>query len=243
MKPFLSIYSTFFKRAFDQVHHDVARQKLNVVFGVDRAGIVGADGETHQGLYDIAMLRPIPNMTLMMPRNAKEAYDLLYTAYQVDGPFAIRYPRGDVKSLSAQYSDWNMIKIGSWDMLEKGTDAYIISIGPVLDQFVELVSSLRGEGIDVGVVNARFIKPLDTEMLDELARLNVPLIVYEESTLISGLGSAVLEYYNETNQKVLVKRLGIPDLYVQHGSVPEILGELHLTIEDVEQELKSILKK
>lgn len=243
MKPFLSIYSTFFKRAFDQVHHDVARQNLNVVFGVDRAGIVGADGETHQGLYDIAMLRPIPNMTLMMPRNAKEAYDLLYTAYQVDGPFAIRYPRGDVKPLSAQYSDWNMIKIGSWDMLEKGRDAYIISIGPVLDQFVELVSSLRGEGIDVGVVNARFIKPLDTQLLDELARLNVPLIVYEESTLISGLGSAILEYYNETNQKVLVKRLGIPDLYVQHGSVPEILGELHLTIEDVEQELKSILKK
>lgn len=243
MKPFVSIYSTFLKRAYDQVHHDVARQKLNVILGIDRAGIVGADGETHQGLYDIAMLRPIPNMTLMMPRNALEAYQLLYTAYQEEGPFAIRYPRGDVLNLTPQYEQWNSIPIGVWEELKPGKDAYLISIGPVLDEFVKLAEDLQIEGIELGIVNGRFIKPLDTKMLDELAALEVPIFVYEEATLIAGLGSAIIEYYNEMNQQVLVKRFGVPDLYVQHGSVGQLLEELRLTVEDVKKEIKQILKK
>lgn len=243
MKPFVSIYSTFLKRAYDQVHHDVARQNLNVVLGIDRAGIVGADGETHQGLYDIAMLRPIPNMTLMMPRNASEAYQLLYTAYQEEGPFAIRYPRGDVLNLTPHYEQWNSIPIGMWEELKTGKDAYLISIGPVLDEFVKLAEDLQTEGIELGIVNGRFIKPLDIKMLDELAALEVPIFVYEEATLIAGLGSAIIEYYNETNQQVLVKRFGVPDLYVQHGTVGQLLEELQLTVEDVREEIKQILKK
>ena len=244
MKPFVSIYSTFFKRAFDQVHHDVARQELNVVFGVDRAGVVGADGETHQGIYDIPMLRPIPNMTLMMPKDAKEAYDLLYTAYQIDGPVAIRYPRGEVTDVGASYDSFELIPVGSWEMLKTGTMAYIISMGPILEDLVNLAQQLsQDEHLDVGVINARFIKPLDDKLLDELATYNVPLIVYEESAVIGGLGTAILEYYNETKQVVEVKRMGIPDLYVQHGSVPEVLEELHLSLQDIKAEIKEVIKK
>ena len=244
MKPFVSIYSTFFKRAFDQVHHDVARQELNVVFGVDRAGVVGADGETHQGIYDIPMLRPIPNMTLMMPKDAKEAYDLLYTAYQIDGPVAIRYPRGEVTDMVASYDSFELIPVGSWQTLKTGTMAYIISMGPILEDLVNLAQQLsQDEHLDVGVINARFIKPLDDKLLDELATYNVPLIVYEESAVIGGLGTAILEYYNETNQVVEVKRMGIPDLYVQHGSVPEVLEELHLSLQDIKAEIKEVIKK
>lgn len=244
MKPFVSIYSTFFKRAFDQVHHDVARQELNVVFGVDRAGVVGADGETHQGIYDIPMLRPIPNMTLMMPKDAKEAYDLLYTAYQIDGPVAIRYPRGEVTDMVASYDSFELIPVGSWQTLKTGTMAYIISMGPILEDLVNLAQQLsQDEHLDVGVINARFIKPLDDKFLDELATYNVPLIVYEESAVIGGLGTAILEYYNETKQVVEVKRMGIPDLYVQHGSVPEVLEELHLSLQDIKAEIKEVIKK
>ena len=244
MKPFVSIYSTFFKRAFDQVHHDVARQELNVVFGVDRAGVVGADGETHQGIYDIPMLRPIPNMTLMMPKDAKEAYDLLYTAYQIDGPVAIRYPRGEVTDVGASYDSFELIPVGSWEMLKTGTMAYIISMGPILEDLVNLAQQLsQDEHLDVGVINARFIKPLDDKLLDELATYNVPLIVYEESAVIGGLGTAILEYYNETKQVVEVKRMGIPDLYVQHGSVTEVLEELHLSLQDIKAEIKEVIKK
>lgn len=244
MKPFVSIYSTFFKRAFDQVHHDVARQELNVVFGVDRAGVVGADGETHQGIYDIPMLRPIPNMTLMMPKDAKEAYDLLYTAYQIDGPVAIRYPRGEVTDVSASYDSFELIPVGSWETLKTGTMAYIISMGPILEDLVNLAQQLsQDEHLDVGVINARFIKPLDDKLLDELATYNVPLIVYEESAVIGGLGTAILEYYNETKQVVEVKRMGIPDLYVQHGSVTEVLEELHLSLQDIKAEIKEVIKK
>lgn len=243
MKPFVSIYSTFFKRAFDQVHHDVARQELNVVFGVDRAGIVGADGETHQGLYDIPMLRPIPNMVMMMPKDANEAYDLLYTAYQINGPVAIRYPRGNIANVTPSYNSWKQIPIGSWQILRTGTMAYVISMGPILEDLVELAEQLsQTEKLEVGVVNARFIKPLDYKLLDELAQCQVPLIVYEESAMIGGLGTAILEYYNETNQVVDVKRMGVPDLYVQHGSVPEVLEELHLSLQDIKEEIKEVIK-
>ena len=244
MKPFVSIYSTFFKRAFDQVHHDIARQKLNVVFGVDRAGIVGADGETHQGIYDIPMLRPVPNLVMMMPKDAKEAGDLMYTAYQIEGPVVIRYPRGEVLKVDVNYESLQCVRVGSWSTLKAGGDAYIISMGPILDEFVGLAQQLDDElGLKVGVINARFIKPLDTKLLDELALKKVPLIVYEESAVIGGLGTAILEYYNQTKQEVDVRRLGIPDLYVQHGSVKEILEELHLSLQDVKQEIKQVINK
>jgi len=240
MKPFVSIYSTFIKRAFDQVHHDVARQKLNVVFGIDRAGVTGADGETHQGLYDIPMLRPIPNMVIMMPKDAKEAFDMLYTAYQLEGPVAIRYPRGNVVAADPSYGLRSFIEPGSWEELRSGSDLYVLAFGPFVSELLKLAGSMDAS---IGVINARFIKPLDTKMLNQLAAKKAPLLVYEESARIGGLGTAILEYYNETGQEVEVRRMGIPDLYVQHGSVPEILAELHLTLADVLNEIETMLER
>ena len=243
IKPFVSIYSTFLKRAFDQVHHDIARQNLNVVIGIDRAGITGPDGDTHQGIYDIPMLRPIPNITLMMPRDGQEAYDMLYTAYEIEGPVAIRYPRGNVMSVQPNYKTWKKIPVGSWQELRSGKDIYLISMGPILDELLELAEKLKQEsGIDIGIINARFIKPIDYQLLDQIANKKVPLVVYEESALIGGLGTAIIEYFNETKQTVKIKRLGIPDVYVQHGSVPEILNELHLTIKDIKTEIEAEIK-
>ena len=243
MKPFVSIYSTFLKRAFDQVHHDIARQNLNVVFGIDRAGISGADGETHQGIYDIPMLRPVPNLVLMMPKDAKEAYEMLVTAYQHDGPSAIRYPRGNTAVSGLDFKQVNPLKIGSWEVLKEGSDLWLLGMGPVLADFLDLAKTLeKRKGYSVGVINARFIKPVDELLLKNLASLQKPLIVYEESAGIGGLGTACLEFYNHLGDAPLVHTRSIPDRFIQHGSVPEILAELELDMENILKSIETILQ-
>ena len=238
MKPFVSIYSTFIQRSYDQIEHDVCLPNLNVVLGIDRAGVTGADGKTHQGIFDIAMLRPFPNITIMMPRNAREAFDMLYTAYQIEGPVAIRYPRGNVEKIKAKYPEWQMIPVGKWDVLKNGNDVVIVSIGPVLDDLVELSNELEKQNnLSVGVVNARYIKPLDWEVMGVLADMKVPILVYEEASLISGLGSAMLEYYSETGQAVNLRRMGLPDMPIPHGDVASVLSSLALSISDVKERI------
>ena len=243
MKPFVSIYSTFFKRAYDQVHHDICRQNLDVVFGIDRAGVVGADGETHQGIYDIAMLRHIPNITIMMPRHAEEAFAMLKTAYTHEGPFAIRYPRGEVLEAVPHYEQWQSLNIGSWVELKESKTVYLVSMGPCLAELITLADEIEAQTThQIGVINARFIKPLDTKWLDYAATLGLSLCVYEESTLIGGLGSAILEYYNETKQDVNVTRLGVPDVFVQQGHIKGVLDELALGTEDIKQAVLSLIE-
>jgi len=237
MKPFVSIYSTFIQRAYDQIEHDVCLTNLDVVLGIDRAGVTGSDGKTHQGIFDIAMLRPFPNIIIMMPRSATEAFDMLYTAYQTAGPIAIRYPRGNVEKIEAKYPDWKLIPIGKWDILKNGKDVVVISIGPILDELIDLSIELEEQGISLGVVNARYIKPVDSEMLDILVEKKVPILVYEEASLICGLGSAVLEYYNETKQTVDLIRMGLPDEPIPHGDVPTVLSSFELAIADVKTKI------
>ena len=242
MKPYVSIYSSFIQRAYDQMQHDVCLQNLNVVIGIDRAGITGADGKTHQGIYDIAMLRPFPNITLMMPRNEVEAFNMLYMAYQINGPVAIRYPRGNVKKIEPNYVDWQEIPVGEWEMLNSGKDLIVISIGPVLDELVHLREALETEmGLQIGVVNARYIKPLDYDLLNTIAEMDVPILVYEEASLMCGLGSAILEYYNSTKQDVRLTRMGIPDISVGHGDVLSVLSSLELSLEDVKKMILKLL--
>lgn len=242
MKPFVSIYSSFLQRAYDQIQHDVCLPNLNVVLGIDRAGITGADGKTHQGIYDIAMLRPFPNMTIMMPRNETEAFNMLYTAYQINGPVAIRYPRGEVKKIEAKYADWQEIPIGKWAFLKGGKDLVVISIGPVLDELFALSIQLEQTfALSIGVINARYIKPLDHEVLDLLSEMNVPILVYEEASLMCGLGSAVLEYYNQTRQDTFVVRMGLPDEAIEHGDVPSVLASLELSIDDVKEKILKLV--
>lgn len=234
MKPFLAIYSTFLQRAYDQVVHDVCRQNLNVFFGIDRAGLVGADGETHQGVFDIAFMRHIPNMVMMMPKDENEGQHLVYTALQYnDGPIAIRYPRGNGLGVPMD-KELKTIPIGTWEVLKEGHDATILTFGPSIEMAMEAREKMAKNGISVKIVNARFIKPLDHNMLHELFKENKPIMTIEEAVLEGGFGSAVLEFASDHGyDSSLVDRMGIPDYFVEHGSVDRLLEEIEFTTEHV----------
>lgn len=233
MKPFLVIYSTFLQRAYDQVLHDICRQNLNVVIGIDRSGLVGADGETHQGVYDISFLRHMPNMVIMMPKDENEGQHMVKTAFEYeDGPIALRYPRGN--GLGVPMDDQlKLIPIGSWEVLKEGTQAVILTFGTTITMAMKAAEQLAEANISVEVVNARFIKPLDEQMLVSLHERNIPIITVEESALQGGFGSAVLEFFNEQNLQPNVKRIGIPDVFIEHGDVNQLLEEIHITTEDI----------
>ena len=243
MKPYVAIYSTFLQRAYDQMLHDVCRQNLNVFLGIDRAGLVGADGETHQGVYDIAFLRHMPNMVIMMPKDENEGQHMVKTAIEYnDGPIALRYPRGNGLGVPMD-EELKTIPIGSWEVLEEGTSAAILTFGTTIPMALQAAEELREEGISVEVVNARFIKPLDGSMLDSLAARKIPLVTLEEAVLQGGFGSSVLEYYNEQQQEVHVTRIGIPDAFIEHGDVPELLNEIHISVADLKKQIKSQLQQ
>ncbi|TCP31190.1 1-deoxy-D-xylulose-5-phosphate synthase [Scopulibacillus darangshiensis] len=244
MKPVLSIYSTFMQRAYDQIVHDICRQNLNVVFAVDRAGLVGADGETHQGVFDVAFMRSLPNMTIMMGKDENELQHMVYTALKYDkGPIAVRYPRGN--GLGVEMADeLQEIPIGSWEVLKEGKDIAILSFGPMLQTALDAAKRLQTDGVSASVINARFIKPLDSGMLRKLANMNMPILTVEESTLEGGFGSAVLEFFHEQGfHDMIVDRMGIPDRFIEHGSVKDLLKEIGLTAGNIAHHAKLLLPK
>ncbi|KQL34465.1 MULTISPECIES: 1-deoxy-D-xylulose-5-phosphate synthase [Bacillaceae] len=233
MKPFLVIYSTFLQRAYDQVLHDICRQNLNVVIGIDRAGLVGADGETHQGVFDIPFLRHMPNMVLMMPKDENEGQHMVKTAFEyADGPIALRYPRGNGLGVPMD-EDLKSIPIGTWEVLKEGTQASILTFGTTIPMALQAAERLEQANISVEVINARFIKPLDEEMLRSLQQRNIPIITVEESMLEGGFGSAVLEFFNDNNLQANVNRIGIPDMFIEHGDVNQLLEEINITSDDI----------
>ncbi|REJ10530.1 1-deoxy-D-xylulose-5-phosphate synthase [Halobacillus trueperi] len=242
MKPFLAIYSTFLQRGYDQVVHDVARQKLNVIFGIDRAGLVGADGETHQGVFDIAFLRSVPNFVISMPKDENEAQHLVHTAtHYEDGPFAIRYPRGNAKGVQTDEQP-EIIPIGSWEVLKEGTDAVILTFGTTIDMALEASEKMKNDGRSVKVVNARFIKPLDDAMLHDIMKAGMPILTVEEGVLQGGFGSSVLEFAEENEySSQWVKRMGVPDRFIEHGSVQKLWEEIGLTTDHIVQNLKQMI--
>ena len=239
MKPFLAIYSTFLQRAYDQVVHDICRQNLNVFIGIDRSGLVGADGETHQGVFDIAFLRHLPNMVLMMPKDENEGQHMVKTAIDYNGgPIALRYPRGNGLGVPMD-DELKAIPIGSWEVLTEGADAVILAFGTTIPMALHAAEQLREEGIQVEVVNSRFIKPLDEEMLASIFNRNVPVLTIEEAVLQGGFGSAVLEYAHDNgHQNAVIDRMGIPDLFVEHGDVAELMDEIHLNSDEVVKKVK-----
>lgn len=239
MKPFLAIYSTFLQRAYDQVVHDICRQNLNVFIGIDRAGLVGADGETHQGVFDIAFLRHLPNMVLMMPKDENEGQHMVKTAIDYNGgPIALRYPRGNGLGVPMD-DELKAIPIGSWEVLEQGKDAVILAFGTTIPMALHAAEQLREEGIHVEVVNSRFIKPMDEEMLASIFGRNVPVLTIEEAVLQGGFGSAVLEYAHDNGHEgAVIDRMGIPDLFVEHGDVAELMDEIHLNSDEVVKKVK-----
>jgi len=216
-KPVVAIYSTFLQRAFDQIIHDVCLPNLPVVFAIDRGGLVGEDGPTHHGLFDISYLRSLPNITVMAPRDENELRHMLYTALQHHGPVAIRYPRG--KALGVPIDpDYNTISTGQAEILKEGTDMMIFALGNTVHPSLEAAVCLEEEGFSVGVINCRFVKPLDTS-LGEIAAASGRILVVEENIRQGGLGSAILELFNDLDlKKVRVRRIGLPDKFVEHGS-------------------------
>ncbi|QHT47115.1 1-deoxy-D-xylulose-5-phosphate synthase [Bacillus sp. SB49] len=242
MKPFLAIYSTFLQRSYDQVIHDIARMKLNVILGIDRAGLVGADGETHQGVFDVAFLRSIPNMIITMPKDENEAQHLVHTAASYDdGPFAIRYPRGNAKGVEVDRVQ-KTIPIGSWDVLKEGKDAVILTFGTTIDMALEASRRMEKEGRSVRVVNARFIKPLDDAMLHDIMKEGLPIITVEEAVLQGGFGASILEFSEENGYNgQFVKRMGIPDRFIEHGSVSQLWEEIGLTEDALVKNLKELV--
>ncbi|MBS4191224.1 1-deoxy-D-xylulose-5-phosphate synthase [Bacillus sp. FJAT-49705] len=244
MKPFLAIYSTFLQRAYDQVVHDICRQNLNVFIGIDRAGLVGADGETHQGVFDIAFLRHVPNLVLMMPKDENEGQHMVYTAIKYDdGPIAMRFPRGNGIGVPMD-EKLNTIPIGTWEVLKKGSDAAILTFGTTIPMAMKAAAILEKKGISIKVINARFIKPLDEKMLLELFKENLPIFTIEEAVLQGGFGSAVIEFAHEKGyHQAQIERMGIPDHFIEHGSVDKLLEEIGMTTGDVVDRMSNLVGK
>jgi len=244
MKPFLAIYSTFLQRAYDQVVHDICRQNLNVFIGIDRAGLVGADGETHQGVFDIAFLRHVPNIVVMMPRDENEGQHMVYTALNYDdGPIAMRFPRGNGLGVPMD-SQFKRIPIGTWEVLREGEDAAILTFGTTIPMAMEAAKILEKQGISIKVVNARFIKPLDNKMLSTLLTRNIPILTIEEAVLAGGFGSSVLEYTHDHGYYgAVIDRMGIPDQFIEHGDVGLLLEEIGLTTEEAVNRLGILARK
>jgi len=244
MKPVVSIYSTFMQRAYDQIVHDVCRQNLDVLFAVDRSGLVGADGETHQGVFDIAFLRSIPNMSIMMGKDERELRDMVVTALdKPHGPVSIRLPRGDGLGISMEDVAQD-VPFGTWEVLRQGQDIALLSFGPLLQNALEAAKQLQTVGISARVINARFIKPMDEAMLEELAYDSIPIISIEEGVLKGGFGSGVLEYFHgAAHYHMEIDCMGIPDRFIEHGAVKELLKEVGLTTENIILRAKKLLTK
>jgi 1-deoxy-D-xylulose-5-phosphate synthase len=224
LKPFVAIYSTFLQRAYDQVLEDVCLQGLPVVFALDRSGLVGQDGPTHNGSFDISYLRHIPNMIVMSPKDENELKQMLYSAYCYGKPAAIRYPRGEAIGVPIEPA-FAEIPIGTWEVLKEGTDIALMSCGPLVYTSLKAARDLEKEGISCAVVNARFVKPMDREVIVNLATRTGKVLTIEENTIIGGFGSGVMEVLSEEGIPVPVKRAGLPDRFLTHGT-QKMLREL-----------------
>ena len=239
MHPFVAVYSSFLQRAYDQIIHDVCIQSLPVVFCVDRAGLVGADGETHQGIFDLSYLSMIPNMTVCAPKNKYELYDMLYFAYQYHGPIAIRYPRG-----SAYEGFKNMrppIEYGKSELMFEGEKIALVAVGSMVQTAVQVREKLLDKGINATVVNARFVCPLDTECLDRLSRDHQWIVTMEENVLKGGFGEACGDYLLAKHEDVRLIHVGVPDVYVEHGGVDQLKKTLHMDADSIVERICSAM--
>lgn len=243
MIPYCNIYSSFLQRAYDQVIHDVALQKLHVIFCIDRGGLVGTDGATHHGFFDLAFMRSIPNMTVSAPMDSLELRNLLYTAQleRNKGPFSIRYPKG-----SGMISDWNQpltqIEIGKARLIREGSDLAVITIGHPGNFAVKAAAILESEGITFTHYDMRFLAPIDEEALHSVFRKFTRIITVEDGVLKGGLGSAVLEFMCDNGYNAEVKRLGIPDYFVEHGTQEELIRECGFDTNSLVREVRKLVR-
>jgi 1-deoxy-D-xylulose-5-phosphate synthase len=241
-RPFCAIYSTFLQRAFDPIVHDVCLQNLPVVFCMDRGGLSGDDGPTHHGLFDISYLRGIPNIVHMVPADEDELADMLYTAMLHDGPSAVRYPRGTGPGVAVKEKP-EELPIGKAELVEQGEDAVIFGLGALLPLASEAAAKVRREGFSAAVVNPRFVKPVDKELIAKLAERAKVFVTMEDHVLMGGFGSVVLETLNELGMDVPVVRVGWPDQFIEHGKVEALRERYGITAEAAARGALRILKR
>jgi 1-deoxy-D-xylulose-5-phosphate synthase len=230
LKPVCAIYSTFLQRAYDAIVHDVCLQDLPVVFAIDRAGLVGDDGPTHHGCFDLSYLRHIPNLIVMAPKDEEELRQMLFTAININKPVAIRYPRGD--GFGAAKKDLHVLEIGKSEIVKNGEMLTIVSIGTIFQEALSASEALDKKGIRTTVINARFVKPIDCRILEHIKRTGKAIIV-EENAVRGGFGSAVIELCQENNINAIIKLVGIPDRFVEHGQQEQLRKMCGLDSENI----------
>jgi 1-deoxy-D-xylulose-5-phosphate synthase len=239
-RPVCAIYSTFLQRAFDPIVHDVCLQKLPVVFCMDRAGLSGDDGPTHHGLFDIAYLRSIPDIVLMAPKDEDELADMMKTALELPGPSAIRYPRGVVVGV-ARKAEPQALPVGKAEVLEDGSDVAILGLGAMTALARELGAKIDRAGYSAAVINPRFIKPIDRELLEKYAGCVAAFVTLEDHVKMGGFGSAVIEALEEMGSKVPVVRIGWPDQFIEHGKVDDLRAKYGLTVDAALEQVLPLL--
>jgi 1-deoxy-D-xylulose-5-phosphate synthase len=237
LRPVVAIYSTFLQRAYDQLIHDVGIQKLPVTFVLDRAGIVGADGPTHQGQYDISYLRAVPNFTVMAPKDEAELQRMLVTALAHDGPCAIRFPRGEGEGVPLVEEGWLPLQIGRAEQLTDGDDLLIVAYGSMVAPAMATAGLLQEKGVRATVVNARFVRPLDETLLMPLAQRISKVVTMEEGALPGGFGAALVEALSDKGIQSSVLRIGIPDVLVDHATPEQSKDVLGLTPPQMAQKI------
>ncbi len=241
LKPVVAVYSTFLQRAYDQIVHDVCLQNLPVVFAMDRGGLVGADGPTHHGCFDLSYLRHIPNMTVMAPSDEEELRRMMATALSMGGPAAVRYPRDKALGIPVT-SPIEPIDAGKGKLVREGEDAAIVAVGVTVNDALGAAENLAQEGLETAVINARFVKPLDSELILEWAKRTGKVLVVEENAVVGGFGAAVAEMLSEANVTgVSVKLLGIPDEFIPHGSLSSLKSRLGLEPEGIRKGILELM--
>lgn len=244
MRPVAAIYSTFLQRAFDQIVHDVCIQNLPVFFCLDRAGIVGADGPTHQGMYDIAYFRCLPNMVLMAPKDEAELQQMIVTGINhTSGPIALRYPRANGYGVALMEEGWEPLPIGQAEILRRGDDVLLVAYGSMVYPAMQVAEILSEHGIEAAVINARFAKPLDVDLIAPLAQEIGRVVTLEEGCIMGGFGSAVAEALLDQNVVVPITRIGIPDKLVEHAKPDESKATLGLTSPQIAERVRSLIQK
>jgi len=240
--PVVAIYSTFLQRAIDQIIHDVALQKLHVVFVLDRAGLVGADGPTHHGTFDLSYLRYIPGIVIMAPKDEAELRNMLFTSIQYKkGPIAIRYPRGNALGVEVK-ENFEELEIGKAEKISDGNDVVILAVGSMVVYAEKVVELLKANNISSALYNMRFVKPLDAELLDQIAIKFDKIVTLEENSIVGGFGSAILEYFNLRNYKNDVKLIGIPDKFIDHGTQQELHKIIGIDPEGISENIQNFIK-
>lgn len=238
MKPYFAVYSSFLQRGYDQIIHDVSITKKNVTFLIDRAGLVGNDGETHHGVFDLSYLNIVPNLTVMAPKDIKELDIMMELSAEIDGPVAIRYPRGN--SYYINKGSYDEIKVGTYEILEEGNDVLVLAIGDMVKKALNVREILLKDNINPTIVNARFLKPMDENLLHELFKNHSEVITLEDNVISGGFGSRINKFVIDNNYNIKVENIGIPDKYVEHGNVDQLFETIGMSDEQIANRIKNL---